>query len=209
MSLQIVTVENVSGYEIVGIFLTEKQAKTGIAEYISKSGVAYKKKLAKKDSTDVKKLIYVEDTEEDTKHSLFVTPVPFDMSIFEKVKKFKDPNAPKKGLSAFMLFSNDHRAEIKTNNSDASFGEIGRLVGEAWKNLSDKQRSVYVQRSEADKARYTQEFEAYTSSSLEPTPEVTSEPTPEPTPEVTSEATPKENPKKVRVAKKSKDEVAA
>jgi hypothetical protein len=35
----------------------------------------------------------------------------------------KDPNAPKRGLSAYMFFSQDQRATIKAENPDASFGK--------------------------------------------------------------------------------------
>ena len=34
----------------------------------------------------------------------------------------KDPNAPKRALSAFMLFSQDKRQKVKEDNPDASFG---------------------------------------------------------------------------------------
>lgn len=37
-------------------------------------------------------------------------------------KKKKDPNAPKRPLSAFMLFSQDKRASIKEENPDVTFG---------------------------------------------------------------------------------------
>ncbi len=46
-------------------------------------------------------------------------------------KKKKDPNAPKKPKSSFMYFSNAKRAEVKTANPDASFGEIVSTA-DAW-----------------------------------------------------------------------------
>jgi len=42
----------------------------------------------------------------------------------KKKKAKKDPNAPKRAMSAFMLFSNSKRAEIKEQNPDIKFGEI-------------------------------------------------------------------------------------
>jgi hypothetical protein len=36
----------------------------------------------------------------------------------------KDPNAPKRALSAFMLFSQDKRQKVKEENPDASFGKL-------------------------------------------------------------------------------------
>lgn len=39
-----------------------------------------------------------------------------------KGKPKKDPNAPKRALSAYMFFSQDWRERIKTENPDAGFG---------------------------------------------------------------------------------------
>jgi hypothetical protein len=39
-----------------------------------------------------------------------------------KKKAKKDPNAPKRALSAFMLFSQEKRASVKKENPDATFG---------------------------------------------------------------------------------------
>ena len=40
------------------------------------------------------------------------------------VKKKKDPNAPKRGMSSFMYFSNEVRAKLKAENPTATFGEL-------------------------------------------------------------------------------------
>lgn len=39
-------------------------------------------------------------------------------------KKKKDPNAPKRGLSSFMFFSNELRPKLKEEQPDLSFGEL-------------------------------------------------------------------------------------
>lgn len=36
----------------------------------------------------------------------------------------KDPNAPKRGLSAYMFFSQDQRATVKEESPDATFGKL-------------------------------------------------------------------------------------
>ena len=38
--------------------------------------------------------------------------------------KKKDPNAPKKPMTSFMLFSNANRAKVKEQNPGISFGEL-------------------------------------------------------------------------------------
>lgn len=164
MSLFVLTVESSNGCEVVGAYLNEKAAKSAAAEYVEKQeGLSFKKKLVKKDSEESKKLMYVEDSKEAEKKSLFMSSVDFEMPVASGgKKKKKDPNAPKKGMSAFMIFSNEQRNKIKTENPDSSFGEIGRKVGEAWKGLNDKQKQVYVKKSEEDKKRYESEMDTYT-----------------------------------------------
>ena len=40
----------------------------------------------------------------------------------------KDPNAPKRALSAYMFFSQDWRERIKAENPDAGFGECALVT---------------------------------------------------------------------------------
>lgn len=53
-----------------------------------------------------------------------------------------DPNAPKRPLTAFFLFSVNKRSELKANNPDASLVQLVKLTAEAWKNLSEQERKV-------------------------------------------------------------------
>lgn len=46
---------------------------------------------------------------------------PAEKGAARKTKK--DPNAPKRALSAYMFFSQDWRERIKTENPDAGFGK--------------------------------------------------------------------------------------
>jgi hypothetical protein len=39
-------------------------------------------------------------------------------------KKTKDPNKPKRNMSAFFLYSNEHRARIKEENPGVKFGQV-------------------------------------------------------------------------------------
>jgi len=42
----------------------------------------------------------------------------------KKSKKNKDPNKPKRNMSAYFLYSNANRAQIKADNPEASFGDL-------------------------------------------------------------------------------------
>ena len=60
----------------------------------------------------------------------------------KKAKKEKDPNAPKRALSAFMYYSQANRPLVKKENPDAGFGEIGKILGEQWKALDASSKKV-------------------------------------------------------------------
>jgi hypothetical protein len=79
----------------------------------------------------------------------------------EKRKSKKDPNAPKRGLSAYMFFANEQRENVRAENKDISFGQVGKILGERWKALNDKQRAPYEAKAAADKKRYEDEKAAY------------------------------------------------
>jgi len=72
-----------------------------------------------------------------------------------------DPNAPKRGLSAYMFFANEQRDNVREENPGVSFGQVGKILGERWKALSDKQRAPYEAKAAADKKRYEDEKQAY------------------------------------------------
>ncbi|OJJ39297.1 hypothetical protein ASPWEDRAFT_106524, partial [Aspergillus wentii DTO 134E9] len=72
-----------------------------------------------------------------------------------------DPNAPKRGLSAYMFFANDMRDKVREENPGISFGQVGKQLGDRWKNLSDADRRPYDEKAAADKKRYEEEKAAY------------------------------------------------
>ncbi|KAJ4349893.1 Non-histone chromosomal protein 6 [Didymosphaeria variabile] len=82
-------------------------------------------------------------------------------------KKKKDPNAPKRGLSAYMFFANDQRDKVREENPGIKFGEVGKMLGEKWKTLSEKQRQPYEAKAAADKKRYEEEKVAYANAAEE------------------------------------------
>ncbi|KAL4969546.1 high-mobility group nucleosome-binding protein [Aspergillus stella-maris] len=79
----------------------------------------------------------------------------------ETTRKKKDPNAPKRGLSAYMFFANDNREKVREENPGITFGQVGKMLGEKWKALSDKDRKPYEDKAATDKKRYEDEKAAY------------------------------------------------
>ncbi|ORZ08608.1 non-histone chromosomal protein 6 [Absidia repens] len=79
-----------------------------------------------------------------------------DTKVSAKRQK-KDPNAPKRGLSAYMFFSQANRNKVKEENPDATFGQLGKILGQKWKEMSDEEKKPYHHQAEKDKARYEAE----------------------------------------------------
>eukprot|EP00873_Tetraselmis_striata_P034655 jgi/Tetstr1/454919/TSEL_041782.t1 len=80
----------------------------------------------------------------------------------KKAKKVKDKNAPKKPMSAFMMFSNTVRESVKAENPEATFGELGKLIGGKWKEMTDSDKEQYNDMAADDKVRYQEAMAAYT-----------------------------------------------
>ncbi|KAG4302971.1 hypothetical protein PCANB_000731 [Pneumocystis canis] len=86
-----------------------------------------------------------------------------------KKRMKKDPNAPKRGMSAYMFFAQENRELVKTENPDASFGQIGKILGELWKNLSSKDKQPYENRAKKDKERFETEKSQWRSENMDDT----------------------------------------
>lgn len=61
----------------------------------------------------------------------------------KKVKK--DPNAPKRPMSAFLAFSNQRRAALKRKNPDATNADLSKMLSVAWKEASPEFKAEYVE----------------------------------------------------------------
>ena len=79
----------------------------------------------------------------------------------KKKKKKKDPNAPKRNMSAYVIFSVHIRPSVKEENPEASFGDISRIISAKYKALDDDQRKILVERAKVDSERYKSEMANY------------------------------------------------
>ena len=79
----------------------------------------------------------------------------------KKKKKKKDPNKPKRNQSAYFLYSNAVRSQVKADYPDAAFGDIARIISSQFKNLSAKERAKYDTLAAKDKERYQSEMSSY------------------------------------------------
>jgi len=76
-------------------------------------------------------------------------------------KSQKDPNAPKRPLSTFFLFSGDERPKIKKDNPSLSVADIAKLIGERWRSIGEDKKRHYEERARVEKDRYEREIAAY------------------------------------------------
>ena len=99
-------------------------------------------------------------------------------------KKIKDPNAPKRPLSAFLEYVRHslcvsvslslplsalsaclqaaiRRPDILKENPGIAFGAVGKLMGEEWRAMPEDIKAPYVAKAEAAKAQYDKDKAAY------------------------------------------------
>jgi len=85
----------------------------------------------------------------------------FDGVSSGRVKRRKDPNAPKKWKTGYILFCVDQRDKLKSENGTLSATEITSRLGAQWKNLSEKEKAKYEVLSNKDKVRYENDMSSY------------------------------------------------
>jgi len=67
-----------------------------------------------------------------------------------KVKHSEDSDKPKAKRipPPYILFSADKRSEAKAAHPEATFGELGRILGQMWASLDEQGRSYWVKKNE-------------------------------------------------------------
>jgi len=76
-----------------------------------------------------------------------------------KRKKTKDPNAPKRALSAFFFFCSEMRPAVRATMPGAGVGDIAKELGKRWEKVTDKTK--YEKQAAGDKLRYEKEMAIY------------------------------------------------
>jgi len=83
----------------------------------------------------------------------------------KKEKKVKDPNAPKKAPTAYLLWMKDSRAKIvKSLPKGAAPTEVMTAAGAQWKKATAKEKAPYVKTAEKASAEYKKAKEKYMAS---------------------------------------------
>jgi len=72
----------------------------------------------------------------------------------KRTKKKKDPNAPKRSMSAFFWYSQDERAKVRGANPEYNVGDVAKELGRRWADVGAELKSKYEALAEKDRARY-------------------------------------------------------
>lgn len=75
--------------------------------------------------------------------------------------KSRDPNAPKRNLSAYLLYQNAMRDQFKAMNPGMTFGQLAKYTSAMYSEMPPAEKEAWVARAEADKARYLHELASY------------------------------------------------
>lgn len=73
----------------------------------------------------------------------------------------KDPNAPKRPMSAFLAYSQKMRSVVKQDNQHLSNTEISKLLAVMWRGASAEVRSEYIEREAVQRATYKVNMNAW------------------------------------------------
>ena len=71
----------------------------------------------------------------------------------------KSNDGIRRPLSAYMYYASEKRSIVMYENPDASFGEIGRILGTWWQDCTDWERVRYHEMAARDTARYHREVQ--------------------------------------------------
>jgi len=76
-------------------------------------------------------------------------------------KPKKDPNRPKKPLSAYFRFMGEVRTTVKEENADLKHKELTKLIGVKWGELEAEKKAAYKSACDGETETWREEMEVY------------------------------------------------
>ncbi|XP_057600225.1 high mobility group protein B4 [Hippopotamus amphibius kiboko] len=79
----------------------------------------------------------------------------------KKKRRKRDPHAPRRPPSSFLLFCQDHYAQLKSENPNWSVVQVAKASGKMWSSTADNDKQPYEQRAALLRAKYQEELSTY------------------------------------------------
>lgn len=83
------------------------------------------------------------------------------VKVTKTKKRRKNPDMPRRSMSAFLFYSLERRPMIKAQKPHFGAGKLAQCLAEEWKELKAAQKDPYELMAFKDKERYKQEIQAY------------------------------------------------
>lgn len=84
-----------------------------------------------------------------------------DSKQAKRAKRPVDPNAPKKPLTAYLLYTADHQNEYKLKYPNLASKDLMTAIGQSWTSAPEDVKAVYVKRGLELREAYQKELELY------------------------------------------------
>jgi len=78
-----------------------------------------------------------------------------------KKRSQRDPNAPKRPMSAFLAYSHSKRAEVKAENPGMNNAEISRLLSQIWKDAPEEEKKEHIEKEYELRQKYLSEIKVW------------------------------------------------
>jgi len=78
-----------------------------------------------------------------------------------KEKKVKDPNAPKRAMTPYLIYSTERRPAAKAQYPTLKPKELVAKMAEEWNGMNDEEKGPYQVKGAAAKESYAQAKKAY------------------------------------------------